>query len=97
MDPTPLEEKSGRFALPLLVGDGLWLVALSALLSAPGWNRLGLALWILSVSAAGGLVVFGMHFAAFAKEAWQGPGLIVGFIVFAVAAELTRKRLADAA
>jgi len=94
MDPTPLEAKSGRFAFPLLVGDGLLLVALSALLSAPGWNRLGLALWILAVSAAGGLVVFGMHFAAVATQPWQGPGLIAGFIVFAVIAELTRKRLA---
>ena len=96
MDPTLLEEKSGRFAFPLLVGDGLWLVALSALLAVPGWYRLGLGLWILAVAAAGGLIVFGMHYAAFAKQVWQGPAMIAGFIVFAFIAELTRKRLADA-
>ena len=82
-DPTLLEEKSGLFAFPLLVGDGILLVGVSALLAAPGWNRLGLALWILAVSAAGGLVVFGMHYAAVAKQVWQGPAMIVGFIAFA--------------
>lgn len=93
VDPMPLPQKTGRYALPLLIGDGFLLAALSLLLAAPGWNRLGLALWILAVSAAGGLVVFGMPHAALGPP-WQGPALIVGLALFAVAAEHTRKRLA---
>lgn len=71
------------------------LVGIGFGLAFPGWNRLGIALWMLVMTAGGCLSIYAMQGAS-TGEKWQMPAFSAGFLVFAVAGNWTLRRLKSA-
>ena len=85
---------AGKWGGAAFVGDAVLLLAIGFGFAAVGLNRIGMLLWILLVTAAGGVFVMGMSSAPIG-EPWQWPALIGGAALFAFAAERARRRLAE--
>jgi hypothetical protein len=84
----------GLWASPAVLLAGLVALGLGAGLNAPGWKRLGMALWMITVTFAGSAAVFALSYAA-KGPAWQLPALALASGAFAVAAERSRKQLSE--
>jgi hypothetical protein len=77
----------------VLILDALLVVAIGMSMQAPGWNRLGMFLWLVAITLGGSFAVYSLAFAA--KGAfWQLPAHILASGVLAYAAERSRRELA---
>jgi len=85
-------DASAVYAGLLYVLATLLLFAIGEMLSSPGWNRLGLALWFLVVGAGGCLSMWALPGAALGK-AWQLPVLILTLLPFLFVSERALRQL----
>jgi hypothetical protein len=91
-DPLPDPALLAKWALPMFVSDAALLLSTAFALAAIRWNRLGLLLWVVGVTAAGCLFVFTMP-QALKEPRWQLPAFMGGFFLFVFVAEQARKKL----
>ena len=68
---------SAVYTGPIFLAGALVAMGIGAVFDAPGWNRLGIVLWLLLVTAAGSLAIYAMQGAALGKP-WQLPAVWVG-------------------
>lgn len=83
---------TARYALPLFIGDALLLLAIGQLASTP-LRGIGQLLWVLFISAGGGLIVYGLPYAANGLP-WHLPAFFAGMGLLAYAGERSRAQLA---
>jgi hypothetical protein len=72
---------SAIYAGPIYAAGGLLLLAIGRALAAPGWNRLGVLLWLLVVTAGGCLAIYALP-GIVLGAVWQLPALVVAFVLF---------------
>jgi hypothetical protein len=72
---------SALYTGPILLGAALVVAGIGAVFAAPGWSRVGIALWLLLVTAVGYLAIYTMQGAATGKP-WQLPAFTAGLLVF---------------
>lgn len=77
----------------VLIFDALLVVAIGMSMQAPGWNRLGMFLWLVAITLGGSLAVLSLAFAA-KGSLWQLPAHIIASGALAYAAERSRQQLA---
>lgn len=81
-----------QWVSPILILDAVLVLGIGMGLQAPGWNRLGMALWLVAITLGGSLAVYSLAFAA--KGAlWQLPAYVLASGVLAYAAERSRHQL----
>jgi uncharacterized membrane protein len=78
----------------ILILDALLVVAIGMSMQAPGWNRLGMFLWLVAITLGGSFAVYSLAFAA-QGAFWQLPAYIVACGVLVYAAERSRQQLAS--
>jgi hypothetical protein len=83
---------SAVYTGPIFVGAALVAMGIGALFAAPGWNRLGVMLWLLLVTAAGCLAIYTMQGTAQGAQ-WQLPAFSAGLLVFVAAGNWALVRL----
>lgn len=77
----------------ILILDALLVLGIGMALQAPGWNRLGMFLWLVAITLGGSLAVYSLAFAA-QGALWKLPAHILASGVLAYAAERSRQQLA---
>ena len=85
-------ESSAKYAGPLLVLGVLFLLGIGEGLAFRGWNRLGVLLWMLVMTAGGSLAVFTLQ-GAILGQRWQLASLLAGFLGFVFAGQWALNRL----
>lgn len=85
-------EWSAVYTGPIFLAGALVAMGIGRVFDAPGWNRVGIALWLLLVTAAGSLAIYAMQGAALGKP-WQLPAFSAGLLVFVVAGNWALVRL----
>ncbi len=83
---------SATYTGPIFLAGALVAMGIGAAFAAPGWNRVGIMLWLLLVTAAGSLAIYAMQGAALGKP-WQLPAFSVGLLVFVAAGNWALVRL----
>jgi hypothetical protein len=72
---------SAIYAGPIYAAGGLLLLGLGHALSVPGWNRLGVFLWLLIVTAGGCFAIYALP-GIVLGAIWQLLALVVAFVLF---------------
>jgi hypothetical protein len=85
-------ESSAKYAGPLLVVGVLFLLGIGEGLAFRGWNRLGVALWMLVMTGGGSLAVFTLQ-GAILGQRWQLFSLLAGFLGFVLAGQWALNKL----
>ena len=72
---------SAIYSGPIYIAGALLLLAVGRALSAPGWNRLGVVLWLLVMTAGGCLAIYALP-GIVQGDRWQLPAMVAAFILF---------------
>jgi hypothetical protein len=83
---------SALYTGPLYVVGALLLIAIGLGLSAPGWNRLGIVLWLVIVTAGACLSMWALPGTA-KGELWQLPAMVITLLPFLFVAEHSLRNL----
>jgi hypothetical protein len=83
---------SALYAGPIFLAAALLLLGIRAVLHAPGWNRLGIMLWTLIMTAGACLAIYAMAGVAQGKV-WQAPALVIAFVLFVYVGQNVLSRL----
>jgi len=83
---------SALYAGPIYLGAVVVLLAIGKALRQPGWNRVGISLWLVVMTAGGCLAIYALPGIAQGKP-WQLPAMFLTFLLFVYAGNLVLRKL----